>query len=197
MGNKCPRVMHKVLFLMPLHENVAVSSEMWLHICFTPLGYLMLIWAVWELILKSSPLLSASQPRAGDRPGSTMDYIGVNTARISHWLANKCFFLFWSCRGECPTSLAVLLEYKFLVSRGEVQWASHQQLLSFLLGINLPVKEGKSIDLQLSWLMRPAHHSQSCNLPAQAARECWIPPGVSPALGLCAAGLDRSCWLLL
>lgn len=68
MGNKFPQVMHNVFFLMPLHENVDVSSEMWLHICFTPLGYLMLIWAVWELILRSFPLLSAGQPRAGDRP---------------------------------------------------------------------------------------------------------------------------------
>lgn len=39
-------------------------------------------------------LLSAGQPRAGDRPGSTMDYTGVNTARNSHWLANKCFSYF-------------------------------------------------------------------------------------------------------
>lgn len=49
----------------------------------------------------------------------TMDYIGVKTARISHWLANKCFFLFWSWRRECPVFLAVLLESKFLVTGGE------------------------------------------------------------------------------
>lgn len=56
------------------------------------------------------------------------------------------FFLFLSWRGECPISLAVLLEYKFTVSRGGMQWAFYQQLLHFLLGVKLPVKEGKSID---------------------------------------------------
>lgn len=113
--------------MSPSHPQCAFSDatawkcgcELWNA---TPLGYLMLIWAVWELILKPFPLLSTGQPRAGDKPGTTMDYTGVNTARISHWLANKCFFLFWSWRGECPVSLAVLLEYEFLVSRGGMQW---------------------------------------------------------------------------
>lgn len=34
---------HSQCTLMPLHENVDASSEKQLHICFTPLGYLLLI----------------------------------------------------------------------------------------------------------------------------------------------------------
>lgn len=59
----------------------------------------------------------------------------------------QMFSLFWSWRGGCPVSLAVLLEYKFLVSREGMQWALYQQLLNFLLGVKLPVKEGKSAEL--------------------------------------------------
>lgn len=61
-------------------------------------------------------LLSAGQPRAGDRPGSTMDYTGVNTARNSHWLANKCFSYF--CPGE--VSAPFLLQCSWSTN---LQWA--------------------------------------------------------------------------
>lgn len=76
----------------------------------------------------------------------TMDYIGVKTARISHWLANKCFFLFWSWRRECPVFFAVLLESKFLVTGGECSELCISSFSTFLLGVKLPVEEDKSID---------------------------------------------------
>lgn len=67
----------------------------------------------------SLTLRSPTQQRDGDRPGSTLDYTGMNTTRIRSWACKNLCFLLWSWRGECPASLAGLLEGESTGEQGE------------------------------------------------------------------------------
>lgn len=98
-----------------------------------------IFWNLFPCSLQANPVLETDQnpPRIIQEWTQPKSATGFQT---------NVFFLFWSWRGGCSISLVVLLEYKFLVSRGRVQWAFYQQLLRFLLRVKLPVKEGKSID---------------------------------------------------